>query len=61
MRMIKIIPLSKKHLDEAISFVETIFPYKEDRKIVRINLIESLPLKNSGKSYWGATDRYGRI
>jgi GNAT superfamily N-acetyltransferase len=48
-------------LDEAISLVETIFPYKEDQKIARINLIESLSLNNSGKSYWVAVNRNGKI
>jgi ribosomal protein S18 acetylase RimI-like enzyme len=58
---IKIIPLTKKHLDEAISLVENIFPYKQDQKIARINLEESLTLKNSGKSYWVAKDRHSKI
>ena len=59
--MIKIIPLSKKHLDEAISLAETIFPYKEDQRIARINLVESLSQKSSGKTYWVAKNTDGRI
>ena len=59
--MIKIIPLSKKHLDEAISLAETNFPYKEDQRIARINLVESLSQKNSGKKYWVAKNTDGRI
>ena len=50
--MTKILPLSNKYLDEAISLAETIFPYKEDQKIARINLEESLTLKNFGQRYW---------
>ena len=59
--MIKIIPLSKKHLDEAIALSEAIFPYMEDQKIARINLVESLSQKSSGKKYWLAKDSDGRI
>lgn len=40
MKEIKIIPFTKKHLDEAISLVKTIFPYQEDQQIARINLVE---------------------
>jgi GNAT superfamily N-acetyltransferase len=50
--MTKILPLSKKYLDEAISLVEKIFPYKEDQKIARINLEESLTLKKIEQRYW---------
>lgn len=46
--MTKIILLSKGSLDETIFLVEKIFPYKEDQKIARINLEESLTLKNFG-------------
>ncbi len=61
MKEINIIPLAKKHLDEAISLVKTIFPDREDQNIARINLVESLSLKNSGKSYWVAVDNSGRL
>jgi GNAT superfamily N-acetyltransferase len=50
--MVKIILLTKEYLDEAISLVKTIFPYKQDQKIARINLEESLTLKNFGQRYW---------
>ena len=59
--MAKILPLSKKHLDEAISLVETIFPYKEDQKIARINLEESLTLKNFGQRYWVVAGNSGKL
>jgi RimJ/RimL family protein N-acetyltransferase len=61
MKEIKIIPLSKNNLSEAISLVKSIFPYREDQKKARINLIESLSLKNSGKSYWVAVDSNDKI
>jgi GNAT superfamily N-acetyltransferase len=59
--MAKIYPLSKNKLDEAISLVAKIFPDREDRKIARINLEESLFLKNSGKWYWVAADKSGKL
>ena len=59
--MVKIIPLSKKHLDETITLVQTIFPYKEDQKIARINLIESLFQKNNEKSYWVVKNKTGEV
>jgi len=45
----KIISLSKNHLDETISLVEQIFLYKRDQKIARINLFES----HVTKKLWG--------
>jgi len=59
--MIKILPLSKKYLDEAISLVKTIFPYKEDQKIARINLEESLTLKKFGQRYWVVAGNSGKL
>ena len=59
--MIKIIPLSKEYLDEAISLVEKIFPYKQDQKIARINLEESLTLKNFGQRYWVVAGNSGKL
>jgi GNAT superfamily N-acetyltransferase len=59
--MIKIFPLSKKHLEEAVSLVEAIFSYKEDQKIARINLIESLSQRNFEKSYWVVKNKTGEI
>jgi|GEM_PF-1620688 len=58
---IRIVPLSKKYLDEANLLVEKIFLYKQDRKIARINLEESLFLRNSGKWYWVAIDKSGKL
>jgi ribosomal protein S18 acetylase RimI-like enzyme len=58
---IKIISLSESTLDEAISLVKTIFPYKEDQRIAHINLEESLTLKNFGQRYWVARDRHSRV
>jgi ribosomal protein S18 acetylase RimI-like enzyme len=59
--MTKILPLSKKYLDEAISLVKTIFPYKEDQKIARINLEESLTLKKFGQRYWVVAGDSGKL
>jgi ribosomal protein S18 acetylase RimI-like enzyme len=59
--MTRILPLSEKYLDEAISLVKTIFPYKEDQKIARINLEESLTLKKIGQRYWVVAGDSGKL
>ncbi len=52
--------LSEKNIASAISLIDKVFPYKEDRELARINFIETLEHKNYGQNYWFATDENGK-
>jgi GNAT superfamily N-acetyltransferase len=58
--MIKIIALSLKNLNDAITLIENIFFYTEDKKVARSNLTESLSHKNQNKKYWVVTDKHDK-
>jgi ribosomal protein S18 acetylase RimI-like enzyme len=55
------VSLSDKNISSAISLIDKIFLYKEDRELARINFIETLEHKNYGQSYWFATDGNGKV
>ena len=48
----KPVSLTSQNISGALSLVNMIFKYKRDRRIARINLVESLTDKTLGKNYW---------
>jgi GNAT superfamily N-acetyltransferase len=59
--MIKIIPLSKELLNEAIILIETVFPVRSDQKGAKWSFTDSLKHPNSDKEYWLAVNPKGEV
>jgi len=57
----RIIPLSNEILDEAVSLIEAVFPYKTDQKKARRSFTDSLSRPDSDKQYWLAVNHQGSI
>ena len=53
----KIIPLSNETLNNAISLIKSVFPYKPDQKNAKWNFADSLSKPNSGENYWVAVTK----
>jgi hypothetical protein len=59
--MVQIIPLTREKLSEAISLLETIFPYKPDQRLLKYSLTDSLTKGAYGQVYWVAVDETNRV
>lgn len=57
----KIVPLSNTMLNSAVLLGETIFPHRTDQKNVRWTFSDSLQRPDSGKEYWLAVNKQGKI
>jgi GNAT superfamily N-acetyltransferase len=59
--MIRIEPLSKKTLSEAIELLESIFEYRPDQEQIRKNLGDSISNQGFSKEYWVAISVEGKV
>jgi GNAT superfamily N-acetyltransferase len=57
----RIIPFSKELLNNAIVFMEAVFPYKPDQKSAKQSFRDSLTQPNSKQQYWLAVNPHGEI
>jgi GNAT superfamily N-acetyltransferase len=58
---IRIIPISKETLDEAISLIQKVFPHIPDQKNAEWSFSDSLTNINSDKNYWVAVNNEGKF
>lgn len=57
----RIIPLSNEILNDAVSLIEAVFPYRPDQKNARWSFTDSLLHPTSDKQYWLAVNHQGAI